>query len=164
MVDEFKLYLLTEEFHEICDWQKYKMTTGNKGEKRPTLLLLMDSLNEDYPDSWCCIPISKDDDKDEKYLKLSTSKPDLVHRLNKFNRYDNYLLIQNMFYVRKEFIGLPFTVNDVHVEIKKERRDIERKIKKVDSLIKRGVLKYINREEVYKIQVQYLAAKKSKTK
>ncbi|MCL9662059.1 hypothetical protein L2089_15300 [Paenibacillus hunanensis] len=152
----FKLYLLSEEFHSICDWRNYNMSSG-KG--RPMLILVI--TDEQYPDAVCCIPISKDNDKDDKYKKLADKRPTNVHFLG-LNKYDDYLLIQNMFYVRKEFIGSAFTINDIPAEIKNEqtKSDIMKKVKKMDILLKTGKVNgFVPRKEVYDIQVQYLQNK-----
>lgn len=155
--ESFKVFLLSSEFYSICDWGNYKIPIK---QNRPVLILAIeDSTN---PDIVNCIPISKDDDKNDKYKNLSASKPDLVHPLDDINHYDNYLLIQNMFYLRKEFIGAPFIVDGSHSEIKKEalKRAITKKVKKLDALFKRGSLKgFVPRQEVYDLQLQYLEKK-----
>ncbi|OMF66417.1 hypothetical protein MKY66_28165 [Paenibacillus sp. FSL R5-0766] len=154
---EFKVYKLKQEFHSICDWREYKISIN---EQRPGLLLVLE--DEQFPDSLCCIPISKDDDKHNKYKQLMISKPTNVHPI-KMNQYDNYLLIQNMFYVRKEFIGDPFTVKQIHIEIKNsaEREVIMKKVKKMNALIKSGKLPYfVPRKEVHDIQISYLENKR----
>lgn len=155
---EFKVFKLTEEFHSICDWRDYKIPIS---KDRPGLLLIVE--DEKYPDSFCCIPITKDDDKNQKYKNLMEKKPDQVHPIH-INEYDSYLLIQNMFYVRKEFIGAPFTVNSVQTEVKNEtiQADIIKKVNKMNALFKHGRFSYfVPREEVYKIQQDYLLQKKA---
>jgi hypothetical protein len=149
----FKFFLLSDEFHNICDWQRYQIPIK---KNRPALILAIEDLDD--PDKFLCIPISKDDDKNNKYANLMSSKPDLVHPVEEINTYDNYLLIQNMFYIRKEFIGEPFIVDGVQSEIKKDslKRAIVKKVKKVDALINRGVLNYVPREEVFNKQLLYL--------
>lgn len=154
---EYKVFKLTQEFHSICDWSIYKILIS---EQRPGLILVLEDAK--YPDALCCIPISKDDDKRQKFRNLLLSKPDNVHPI-KMNQYDNYLLIQNMFYVRKEFIGPPFTVKGIQVEVKNTtvKEDIMKKVKTIDALIKTGKLPYfVPREQVYDIQVKYLEDKK----
>lgn len=116
---EFKVFKLTEEFHSICDWREYKIPLS---KQRPGLLLIIE--DENYPDSFCCIPITKDDDKNEKYKNLMVKRPDQVHPIH-INEYDSYLLIQNMFFVRKEFIGEPFTVKNIQTEVKNEAAKTE---------------------------------------
>lgn len=155
MSENFKVYLLSPDFHGICDWSIYKIPTK---ENRPVILLAIEAIEDQrYPDSLCCIPISKDDDKDDKYKKLFERKPDLVHPIA-INEYDNYLLIQNMFYVKKEFIGAPFLVNGIHSEIKDNllKKTISKKAKKINALINLGKLNYVNREEVYRLQVEFI--------
>lgn len=153
---EFKVYKLTPEFHRICNWREHRVSLG---EQRPGMLLIVE--DERYPDAVCCIPISKDDDKNHEYQGVEKKFPHQVHSIN-FNQYDNYLLIQNMFYVRKEFIGDPFTVNGVQVEVKNttQQGEILKKVRKMDALLKHGkVNHFVNRERVYDIQVQYLEGK-----
>jgi hypothetical protein len=150
---EFKVFKLTQEFHSLCNWRDYKIPIS---EQRPGLLLVFEDAK--YPNALCCIPISKDDDKDQKYRKLLQTKPNNVHPIN-MNQYDNYLLIQNMFYVRKEFIGDPFTVKGIQIEIKNaaSRQEILKKVSTIDALIRGGKLPYfVPREEVYALQVKYL--------
>ncbi|ARU60664.1 hypothetical protein CBW65_05880 [Tumebacillus avium] len=157
MATKFKVYKLSKEFYQVCDWSVYNIPVKNG---RPTLLLVLN--DEKFPDSYCCIPISKDDDKNGKYRELSRTKKDLVHHVPEISKYDNYLLIQNMFFVHKDFIGDPFEVEGIEVEIKNEKRqrEITKKVKKVDALLKKGTLKYVPREEVFKRQLQYLEEKK----
>ena len=152
MSESFKLYTLSKEFYSICDWQSYKIPVK---DDRPVLVLTIE--DPDYPDCMRCIPISKDDDKNNKYKNLSQEKPDLVQHIT-INQYDNYLLIQNMFIVRKEYIGAPFLVNNVHSEIKKDvlKRTIIKKVGKVEALIKKGKLKYVPIKEVYNIQLEHI--------
>lgn len=61
----FKVFLLSDEFYNICDWQKYKIPIK---KNRPALILAIEDL--DNPDKLHCIPISKDDDKNKKYANL----------------------------------------------------------------------------------------------
>jgi hypothetical protein len=155
---EFKVFKLTEEFHSICDWREYKIPIS---KHRPGLLLIIE--DEKYPDSFCCIPITKDDDKDQKYKKLMEKKPHQVHPIH-INEYDSYLLIQNMFYVRKEFVGAPFTVNNIHTEVKNEtiQSDIIKKVNKMNALFKHGRCQYfVPRERVFAIQQEYLLQNKT---
>lgn len=153
---EYKVFKLSREFHQICDWRNYKIPLS---EQRPGLLMVIEDSS--YPDSVCCIPISKDDNKANKYRDIMIKHPDQVHPIN-MNQYDNYLLIQNMFYVRKEFIGSPFTVNNVHVEVKNttQQEEILKKVKKMDALMKNGIVsRFVPRQQVYDIQMQYLLEK-----
>lgn len=150
---EFKVFKLTQEFYSVCNWRDYKIPLS---DQRPGLLLVFEDTK--YSDALCCIPISKDDDKNQKYKNLLQKKPNNVHPIN-MNQYDNYLLIQNMFYVKKEFIGAPFTVKGIQIEIKNttSRQEILKKVSAIDALIKAGKLPYfVPREEVYEIQVKYL--------
>jgi hypothetical protein len=126
---------------------------------RPVILLTI--VDPTYPGALCCIPISKDDDKNGKYRNLSQRKPDLVQSID-INEYDNFLLIQNMFYIRKEFVGEPFTVNGVHTEIKDRnlQRTISQKVAKLNALMNQGKLSFVDRKEVYEIQVQHLKESK----
>ncbi|TEB06167.1 hypothetical protein Psch_03211 [Pelotomaculum schinkii] len=158
MVENYKIYLLTSEFHQICDWRSYKITTHGS---RPVMILVIEEHN--YPDCYCCIPISKDDDKNVKYKNLfdDPKKTDLVYPIN-INKYDNYLLIQNMFYVRKEFIGDPFKVNGKEIVVlnPKRKSEILKRVQKLDILMNKGIISYVPREKVYDIQISYLASKK----
>ena len=157
MADNFKIYLLTPEFQQICDWSMYKIPIV---ENRPVMILVIQDYN--YPNCFCCIPISKDDDKKDKYKNLSIKKPDLVYPIN-INRYDNYLLIQNMFYVREEFVGTPFLENGLEIEILNvnHRKQILNRARKLDALMKHGKITYVPREKVYDMQISYLASKES---
>lgn len=157
MAEDFKLYLIDNEFYNIRDWKEFKIPVKNN---RPVLILVIEDTN--YPDCFCCVPISKDDDKDDKYENLLVKSPDLVHPLSEINQYKNFLLIQNMFYLKKEFLGAPFVVDGVHSEIKKgkTRKEILKKIKKVDALMKNGKVKSVPREKGYELQVEYLEEKK----
>ncbi|KHF29901.1 hypothetical protein LR68_01380 [Anoxybacillus sp. BCO1] len=88
-------------------------------------------------------------------------RPDFIHPI-KINRYDSYLLIQNMYVIHKQFIGQPYTLNDVPFEIKntKLRGEIMKKVKKVDALLKQGIIHYVPREKVFEIQLKYLEEKR----
>ncbi|MBG9987341.1 hypothetical protein HZY91_10735 [Facklamia sp. DSM 111018] len=53
--------------------------------------------------------------------------PNNVHPID-IDEYDNYALIQNFIFLKKEFIGEAFTVNNIHSSIVKE--DDQKNIKK----------------------------------
>lgn len=154
MSEHFKVFLLSQQFYAVCDWSVHKIPIR---DKRPGLLLTIEDAQ--YPNSLCCIPISKDDDKNDKYKKILRGKPDLVHPVD-INQYDNYLLIQNMFYIRREFVGDPFIVNGIQAEITRDavKKEILRKVRKVDALINQGRLSFVPRGLVYKIQEEFLTA------
>ncbi|WP_245191128.1 hypothetical protein [Anoxybacillus suryakundensis] len=155
MSEHFKIYFIKEEFFSITDWSQYKVPIK---KKRPMLILVIEK--EEFPDGLFCIPITKDDDKNEKIKSLSMKRPDFIHPI-KINRYDSYLLIQNMYIIHKQFIGQPYTLNDVPFEIKNTK--IQREImKKVDALLKQGIIHYVPREKVFEIQLKYLEEKKVK--
>ncbi|MGG6432225.1 hypothetical protein ACPF7I_04695 [Anoxybacillus sp. D401a] len=156
MSEHFKIYFIKEEFFSITDWAQYKVPTK---EKRPMLILVIEK--EEFPDGLVCIPITKDDDKNGKIKALSMKRPDFIHPI-KINRYDSYLLIQNMYIIHKEFIGQPYTLNDVPFEIKntKLRKEIMKKVKRVDALLKQGIIHYVPREKVFEIQLKYLEEKR----
>ncbi|AEH49794.1 MULTISPECIES: hypothetical protein [Anoxybacillaceae] len=158
MSENFKIYFIKEEFFSITDWAQYKIPIK---EKRPVLILVIEK--EEFPDGLFCIPITKDDDKNRKIKALSMKRPDFIHPI-KINRYDSYLLIQNMYILHKEFLGEQYTLNGVPFEIKntKIQREIMKKVKKVDALLKRGIINYVPREKVFEIQLKYLEEKKRK--
>lgn len=152
----FKLFKIKEEFFEITNWQPYNIITD---AERPTIMLAIEIAT--YPNTYCCIPLSKDNDKDNKYAKLSVDKPDLVHHVETLPEYDSYLLIQNMFFLRKEFFGGPYVgEGGVQLVIEDEQDVILKKIRKVDALMNRGKLLYVPRETVFEIQSTYINDKK----
>lgn len=132
MVLNFHLYKISPAFFSITDWSKEKIHIK---DNRPNLILTIE--NKEYPDCVFCIPISKDDDKSNKYKKILQKHPDNVHPLS-FNQYDSYALIQNFFALRKEFIGDPFTVNSIHVSIPDNniQKQIQKKCNKFLALYK----------------------------
>lgn len=74
------------------------------------------------------------------------------------------MIVQNMYILHKEFLGEQYTLNGVPFEIKntKIQREIMKKVKKVDALLKRGIINYVPREKVFEIQLKYLEEKKRK--
>lgn len=151
---DFHLYKINEEFYNITNWKNHKVRIKNG---RPNLILILE--NQKYPDSVLCIPISKDDNKQKKYKKVMRKHPNNVHPLT-FNQYDNYALIQNSFFLRKEFVDAPFTVNGIHVEIvdKNVQRIINQKFNALYAIYKHnGPLPIqVNYDVVYNIQDEYI--------
>lgn len=152
----FKLFKIKDEFFEITDWKPYQIRMS---PKRPSAVLAIEV--ESYPNTYCCIPLSKDNDKDKKYHNLSINKPDLVHAVQTLPEYESYLLIQNMFYLRKEFLGAPYIGKDgEQLIIEVEQEEILKKVRKIDALLNRGKINYVPRETVFNIQRTYLNDKK----
>lgn len=154
----FHLYKITEEFYEITNWQDYKISVK---PERPNIILVL--VYEQYPDSVLCIPISKDDDKRGKYNRIMGKHPKNVHPLD-FNQYENYALIQNSFFLRKEFVGEEFTVNEEHVKIidNKTQKNVEKKFKSLYAIYRhQGPLDIqVDFDTVYNIQNEYIKKKK----
>lgn len=152
MVENFGIYLIKEEFYGIANWAEYKIPikTG-----RPIMILVIES--KEFPEGLICIPLTKDDDKDGKIKRLAAKRPDFIHNVE-INYYDSYLLIQNMYVIHKSFIGEPYTLNGIPFKIKnlEIQAVIMKKVKKVDQLLNKGIIQYVPREEVYRIQMKYL--------
>lgn len=158
MFINYSLYKIKQEFFDVNpEWSDYKITLKSD---RPTLIVVLDTdVESDY---LVCIPISKDDDKSGKYGNILRRHPNNVEPLD-FNQYDNYALIQNFFYIRKEFVGEEFTVNDIHVSIvdTNKQKAILRKINVLKARYEHGnpLFLQVDLEEVKKIQEEYLANK-----
>ncbi|WP_203245943.1 hypothetical protein [Sporosarcina beigongshangi] len=152
MIENFGIYMIKEEFYKIFNWEEYKIPIK---ADRPMLILIIE--NKNFPEGLICIPITKDDDKNGKISNLADKRPDFIHNVE-INHYNSYLLIQNMYIIHKSFIGDPYTLNGIPFEIKnpKVQAIIKKKVNKVDQLLKRGVIQYVPREEVYQIQMNYL--------
>jgi len=159
MFTSYSLYKISQEFFEInSKWRDYKISLKSD---RPTLIVVLDvESNSNY---LACIPISKDDDKSGKYKNIMQKHPDNVEPLH-FNQYDNYALIQNFFYIRKEFVGEQFTVNSVHVTIPdiNKQKAILKKINVLKARYDHGkpLPIQVDLDEVKKIQDNYLSNKK----
>lgn len=148
----FKLFKIKNEFFEITDWKPYNVITDSE---RPNVMLAIEI--DAYPNTYCCIPLSKDNNKNNKYKNLSVRKPDLVHKVDTLPEYESYLLIQNMFFLRKEFLGGPYVgEGGVQLSIDDVDNKITKKVSKIDALMNHGKLLYVPRETVYKIQLDYL--------
>lgn len=154
MVSDFHLYKISPDFFTITDWSKEKV---HLKDNRPNLILVVE--HKDYPDCVCCIPISKDDEKNGKYASVAKRYPNNVHSL-KFNQYDNYALIQNFFFLRKEFVNDPFLVRKLHVSIpdNNTQKEINKKIGIFLAMYKanKAIPIQVDLDKVLQIQNDYL--------
>lgn len=117
---------------------------GNKQESRPHYYCFKDEAVDIY---WM-IPLSS---RVAKYQKIIDKKKqqgkscDILHIAKLDNDKKSVFLIQDMFPIAKKYIEREYTISGNHLTLTSEhtQKEIERKAKRVLSLIKRGV-KFMN--------------------
>lgn len=152
MIESYQFYLLKDDFYSVFDWSTLKVMS-KRG--RPTMVMCIEYVHQ--KDFYCCIPISKDENKSGKFENLAKTKPDLVHYYPIDNK-QSYLLIQNLFFVHKDFLGSKYCINEIPFIIldATKKREIKKKINKVLALINNKRISYVDLNQVIKIQKNYI--------
>lgn len=130
-------YIIKDNFFNIFNDPFLK---GNKQGKRPHYYCFEDLKTGIY---WI-IPMSS---KLEKYKKIIKNKEkkgtkcDILHIAKLDNNKESVFLIQDMFPITDEFVEREYTISGNHLKVTSEHvaREIERKARKVLSLLKRDV-------------------------
>lgn len=130
----------------------------NKEENRPHYYCFQDKKTGLF---WL-IPLSKKIDKYRKIIqsKEAKGKPcDILHILKLDNGKESVFLIQDMFPITENYIEREYTINGNHLRVTSEHaaKTINRKAKKVLSLLKRGIKFTPTQPDVMKIEKNLLA-------
>lgn len=142
-------YIIKDKYFEDVNEPYLK---GNKEGNRPHYYCFEDSKTGIY---WL-IPMSS---KLEKYKRIienkeSKGKPcDILHIAKLDNGKESVFLIQDMFPVTYKYIERKYTIAGNHLKVTSEHvsREIERKAKKVLSLLKKGIKFMPTQPDVMKI-------------
>ena len=130
-------YIVKNEFFADMDEPYLK---GNKDENRPHYYCFKDQMDGIY---WL-IPLSSRVDKYRKIInqKRQAGKPcDILHIVKLDNGRESVFLIQDMFPITEDYIDREYTVagNQLFLTSEHVIKDVNRKARKVMSMLKRGI-------------------------
>lgn len=142
-------YIIKDKFFEDMNEPYLK---GNKEGNRPHYYCFEDSKTGVY---WI-IPMSSRVEKYEKVIKhkKEQGKPcDILHIAKLDNGKKNVFLIQDMFPVSAKYVEREYTIAGNHLKITSEHleKEIDKKARKVLSLLKKGIKFMPTQPDVMKI-------------
>lgn len=151
---EHGFYIIDDRFFEDFPDPYLK---GNKEEKRPHYFTIQDKKTGLY---WF-IPMSSQVDKYRKILSLREERKqpcDILHIAKLDNGKESVFLIQDIFPVSEKYVKKKYTIAGNHLRVTSEKlaKTIDKKAKRILSLIKRKVVLLPTQPNTLKIEQELL--------